>query len=192
MKAFAEQSWPVRRLTLVTAANFAVQVVLLFFFPLRAACHWGADGLANGWMNRYFYLLYFALPFAIRWLPVFTQAGWAALSAPASGCWRCWPPGYPSTRCCWCRPLSPRKGRLPGSAAWYTRWRRPWGRRSCCWRRPAPSAGYGQSYTPETPGGGLFTGPPPVCFRHFARKSRREFGKATKTAAERAGQMRFS
>lgn len=68
MKVFAEQGWPARRLTLVTAANFAVQVVLLFFFPLRAACHWGADGLANGWMNRYFYLLYFALPFAILWL----------------------------------------------------------------------------------------------------------------------------
>lgn len=68
MKEFTGQGWPVRRLAVVTAANFVVQVVLLFFFPLRAACHWGADGLANGWMNKYLYILVYALPALMLWL----------------------------------------------------------------------------------------------------------------------------
>lgn len=52
---------------ILTAANYLVQAVLLAFFPLNAPCHWNQAGAANGWMNKYLYLLLFALPFFILW-----------------------------------------------------------------------------------------------------------------------------
>lgn len=68
MKPFTSRSWPSKSIILLTVLNFIIEAVLLVWFPLRSPCHWSVEGVANGYMNKYFYLLFDLLPALIAWV----------------------------------------------------------------------------------------------------------------------------
>lgn len=68
MKAMNSSGWPPKWLFWLVGVSGVVQVILLAFFPLSAPCHWTEAGIADGYMNKYFYLLFYAVPFLLEWL----------------------------------------------------------------------------------------------------------------------------
>lgn len=68
MKIFKSTQWPSKRLVFITVLNFIVQLSCIPFFPLVSPCHWSVEGIANGYMNKYLYVLYYLLPFLVLWI----------------------------------------------------------------------------------------------------------------------------
>lgn len=68
MKPFTSRSWPSRYMVFLMALNFILQAALLFWFPLHSPCHWSVEGDANGYMNKYLYLLFYLLPPLVAWV----------------------------------------------------------------------------------------------------------------------------
>lgn len=60
--------WPSKYVRGIVLLNFLLQLVCIPFFPATAPCHWTVEGIANGYMNKYFYILYYLLPLLLLWI----------------------------------------------------------------------------------------------------------------------------
>lgn len=65
MKMFKTTQWPSKRLIFIALLNFIMLLLCLPFFPLVSPCHWSIEGIANGYMNKYLYIIYYLLPFLL-------------------------------------------------------------------------------------------------------------------------------
>lgn len=68
MKMSKHIDWPSKPVLGIVLLNFVLQLACIPFFPLAAPCHWTVEGIANGYMNRYLYILYYLLPFLVLWI----------------------------------------------------------------------------------------------------------------------------
>lgn len=60
--------WPSKFILGIVILNFILQIACLLFFPVTAPCHWTEEGIVNGYMNKYFYILYYSIPILILWI----------------------------------------------------------------------------------------------------------------------------
>ena len=60
--------WPSKYILGVTILNFILQLVCIPFFPAEAPCHWTSEGIVNGYMSKYFYILYYLIPLLMLWI----------------------------------------------------------------------------------------------------------------------------
>lgn len=68
MKTSKSTGWPSKVIWGIAILNFILQLSCIPFFPATAPCHWTAQGIANGYMSKYFFILYDLLPFLILWI----------------------------------------------------------------------------------------------------------------------------
>lgn len=68
MKTSKTVGWPSKNIWGIAILNFILQLACIPFFPTTAPCHWTTEGIANGYMNKYFYVLYFLLPLLMLWI----------------------------------------------------------------------------------------------------------------------------
>lgn len=60
--------WPPKYILGITILNLILQLVCIPFFPAEAPCHWTSEGIVNGYMNKYFYILYYLIPLLMLWI----------------------------------------------------------------------------------------------------------------------------
>lgn len=68
METNKNTSWPSNVIWGIAILNFILQLACMSFFPATAPCHWTIEGIANGYMSKYFYILYYLLPFLMLWI----------------------------------------------------------------------------------------------------------------------------